>query len=171
MTESQLQARLDLLRSGDLNAFEELYAELNQPLFTVILRIVGHRAAAEDILQEVFLKLYQSPPPPSVRKPRAYLFQMARNLAIDSLRTQHPAVPLDDLALQGAPGPDRDFALDVSDALAALPQRQRQVVSLHLDGGLKFREIAQITETPLGTVLWQYRQAVDRLRTLLGGTV
>ena len=94
MTNAQLLRQLELLRTGDTDAFEQIYIHLSQPLFTVIVRIMGNRTAAEDILQEVFVKLYQSPPPPSVKNPRAYLFQMARNLAIDGIRGQHQSVSL-----------------------------------------------------------------------------
>ena len=166
---AQLLRQLELLRTGDTDAFEQIYIHLSQPLFTVIVRIMGNRTAAEDILQEVFVKLYQSPPPPSVKNPRAYLFQMARNLAIDGIRGQHQSVSLEEVELQSFPTADPYLAMDVASALAALPQGQRQVVSLHLDGGLKFREVAQITGVPLGTVLWQYHQAIGRLRTLLSG--
>ena len=169
MTNAQLLRQLELLRTGDTDAFEQIYIHLSQPLFTVIVRIMGNRTAAEDILQEVFVKLYQSPPPPSVKNPRAYLFQMARNLAIDGIRGQHQSVSLEEVELQSFPTADPCLAMDVASALAALPQGQRQVVSLHLDGGLKFREVAQITGVPLGTVLWQYHQAIGRLRTLLSG--
>lgn len=169
MTNAQLLRQLELLRTGDTDAFEQIYIHLSQPLFTVIVRIMGNRTAAEDILQEVFVKLYQSPPPPSVKNPRAYLFQMARNLAIDGIRGQHQSVSLEEVELQSFPTADPHLAMDVASALAALPQSQRQVVSLHLDGGLKFREVAQITGVPLGTVLWQYHQAIGRLRTLLSG--
>lgn len=169
MTNTQLRSQLKLLQKGDMDAFEQLYSNLSRPLFTVILRIVNDRSTAEDILQEFFVKLYQSPPSPTIRNPRAYLFQTARNLAIDSIRVQHPSVPLEDLAFQSARESDLHLAMDVSTALSHLPQTQRQVVSLHLDGGLKFREIAQITGSPLGTVLWRYRQALGKLRTLLGG--
>jgi len=168
MTDAQLQGQLKLLRTGDMDAFEAIYTQLNRPIFTVIVRIVNDRALAEDLLQEVFVKLYQSPPPSSVRRPRAYLFQTARNLAIDSLRASRPTVPLEEAEPQPAPQPaDLHLAMDVGAAMAALPQSQRQVVSLHLDGGLKFREIAQITHTPLGTVLWRYRQAIQALRDML----
>ncbi|MCH5200996.1 MAG: sigma-70 family RNA polymerase sigma factor [Oscillospiraceae bacterium] len=167
MTDEELCAKLDQVREGDMTAFEEIYCELKTPVMTVAMRITGDRHAAEDVLQEVFVKLYQSPPDPRIKKPRAYIFRMARNLAIDGIRVQQP-VSLDGYedTLQSK-DPDPAGRLDIEAALMSLPSEQRQTVSLHLNGGLKFREIADITETPLGTVLWRYRKAIKRLQDLL----
>lgn len=170
MNEAQLRKALARLRRGDSAAFEQIYAELSAPLFTVILRITRDRGLSEDILQEVFLKLYRSPPGPSVHKPRAYLFQTARNLALDSLRRRPGEVSLDELSeLPQSVSFDPGRRLDLEQALDALSPEERQLVTLHLNGGLKFRELARMTGTPLGTVLWRYRRAIDKLRTLLNG--
>lgn len=170
MNDDRLRSALVLLRQGDLAAFEEIYTQLSTPLFTVILRITRDRELSEDILQEVFLKLYQSPPGPDVKKPRAYLFQTARNLALDALRRRPGEVDLDELSDLPQPGiGDPAQRLDLERAFAALSPEERQLVSLHLNGGLKFRELARITGAPLGTVLWRYRKAIEKLRRLLNG--
>lgn len=170
MNDDRLRSALVLLRQGDLAAFEEIYTQLSAPLFTVILRITRDRGLSEDILQEVFLKLYQSPPGPDVKKPRAYLFQTARNLALDALRRHPGEVDLDELSDLPQPGiGDSAQRLDLERAFAALSPEERQLVSLHLNGGLKFRELARITGAPLGTVLWRYRKAIEKLRRLLNG--
>lgn len=167
MTNDRLCAKLNEVRGGDMSAFEEIYGELKTPVMTVALRITGDRHTAEDILQEVFIRLYQAPPAPNIKNPRAYIFRMTHNLAVEVLRKQQPA-SLEDYedALQSN---DEDVAgrLDVEAAMKLLPLEQRQTVSLHLNGGLKFREIAQVTETPLGTVLWRYQKAIKRLQELL----
>ena len=163
----EMRKMLADIRSGDRIAFEALYEALKTPLFTIILRITHDNALSEDILQEVFLKLYLSPPDPSVN-PRAYICRMARNLAIDSVRKRKPTVdhdeaenylchPVDNLAQK----------MDIENALQALPDRERQIVTLHINGGLKFREVAGILDLPLGTVLWAYRKAIKQLRNTL----
>ena len=170
MNDDRLKEALSLLRRGDAAAFEEIYAELSAPLFTVILRITRDRELSEDLLQEVFLKLYRSPPGPDIKKPRAYLFQSARNLALDELRRRTDTLDLDQLPDLPQPGPpDPGQRLDLERALAALAPRERDLVCLHLNGALTFREIARITGTPLGTVLWRYRRTIEKLRILLNG--
>lgn len=168
MTDAELRKQLNALRLGDRTAFERIYQDMSTPLFTVILRILQDRSLAEDVLQEVFVKLYQAPPPASVRKPRAYLFQTARNLSIDAWRRRPEEDRLEECPAPVREGPEvRAELLDLRDALDALPLAERQIVSLHINGGLKFREIAAITSLPLGTVLWKYRKALDLLRSRL----
>lgn len=166
MDDNRLRAALERLARGDRTAPEELFYELKTPVFTVIFRIVGDRELSEDILQEFFLRLFRVPPAGSIRKPRAYLFQMARNMAIDGLRGRRELPP------EGAePMVEYDFAgrIDLADAMAALPLAERETVTLHLNGGLKFREIAELRGEPLGTVLWRYRKAIGILRDMLNG--
>lgn len=168
MDDKQLQAVLERLRQGDKSALEELFYELNTPVFTIILRITGERELSEDILQEFFLKLYRSPPAVPITKPRAYLFRMARNMAVDGLEARGKDVPLEEW-MECPRSTDFVWKIELGDALNALPLLERQIVTLHLNGGLKFREIADMTGQPLGTVLWRYRKAIGTLRDMLNG--
>lgn len=170
MNAEELNTRLTALRSGDMTAFEEIYDQLKTPVYTIIVRMIGDEDAAEDILQEVFIKLFRSPPDPGIRNPRAYLFKIARNHAIDSMRRRRPNVSLDAMEdTVQAPEQDHAVRLDVESAMKQLPSVQRQIVTLHVNGGLRFREIADIVEEPLGTVLWRYQTAVSKLRNELSG--
>lgn len=172
MSNEELTKKLIALRSGDRAAFEEIYNRLKTPMYTLILRIVRDKGSAEDILQEVFIKLYRSPPEPSIKNPRAYLFQMARNLAIDCVRKQPPFAGLEDIEnLVYLPAEDFSIKMDIDRAMKALPLQECQIVSLHLNGELKFKEIAKMMGIPLGTVLWKYQKAVGRLRSILSGGV
>ena len=168
MTAEELRARLAALRAGDKAAFEEIYESLKTPIFTVILRIVRDRPAAEEVLQEVFFKLWQQPPGPEIGNPRAYIFRAAHNLALDHLRMRPQSVGLDGTDAY-AQTEDISLKMDIERALAALPPQECRIVSLHVSGGLKFREIAGMTGLPLGTVLWKYQRAIKRLRVILSG--
>ena len=64
---------------------------------------------------------------------------------------------------------DPDLKLDLERAFERLTVQERQLVALHLSAGLTFREVTAIVERPLGTVLWQYRKAIEKLRNLLDG--
>ncbi len=165
MKDEELRRRLEEIGRGEIEAFEAVYEALSAPLYTVLRRIVRDRTLAEDLLQELFLKLYREPPV-RAHRPRAYLFQMAHNLALDALRARREEVPLDE---QGAAWPRDDLRLDLERALAQLEPRDAELVTLHVNGGLKFREAAEAMGMPLGTVLWRYRRAIGRLQTLLNG--
>ena len=168
MTEHQLNSLFSALRRGDREAFHTLYEALSPPVYTVLLRLVGDRQSAEDLLQETFLRLYRSPPGPEVSHPRAWVFQVARNLAVDHLRARRASLPLEDSGLT-VPQPDLDLGLYAEAALARLSPEDRLLVSLHLNGGLRFRECARLLGIPLGTALRRYHTAMGRVRDYLNG--
>ena len=164
---SELKQILDSIRGGDKAAFEVLYEGMKKPLFTIILRITQDFTLSEDILQELFLKIYFTPHE-NTANPRAYLCQMARNLAIDSVRKQKQEAGLEEAESRSwHPQESLSANIDIENALLALSDRDRQIVTLHINGGLKFREIAATMGIPLGTVLWAYRKAIGQLRGIL----
>ena len=167
VNDKELQACMDGLRRGDMASFEALYDELKTPVYTVLLRITADRWLAEDLLQEYFVRLYQSPPQ-EVKKLRAYLLQIARNLAIDALRKREPEL-FTEQEMAAYPLEHHVLRLDLESAMQHLSLPERQVVALHLNGGLKFREIARMLEQPVGTVYSCYRRAIGKLRILLDG--
>lgn len=156
--------------SGRLSddAFEIIYSELKIPIYTIIMRIVHDTSAAEDILQEVFLKLYRTPLS-SISNPRAYIFQMAHNMTIDSLRRKKNYENPDNFENDISSGADICNSLEISFALDKLSAIDKQIVGFHLNGGLTFREIAKILNMPLGTVLWRYQKLISQLRSILNG--
>lgn len=168
MTDDQLRTALAALRGGDRAAFEDIYRGLSTPVYTVLLRMTRERQSAEDLLQETFLRLYRQPPGPEVTHPRAWVFQVARNLAVDHLRARRDALPLEDGSLP-IPQADLDLGLDVEAALNRLSSEDRLLVSLHLNGGLRFRECAHLLGIPLGTALRRYHTAIGRVRDYLNG--
>ena len=164
-----LQKWLHGIQNGDITAFEALYHEMKTPLFTIILRITREWNLSEDILQELFLKLYVSPPVPQ-GNPRAYLCRMAHNLALDGLRKTKPHDDLEvaERTVSHQVG-DMEQRMDIEAAIKALPARELEIVTMHVNGDLKFQEIANIMELPMGTVLWAYRKAIKQLQRILGG--
>ncbi len=167
MTDKELSLKLKKVHEGDIKAFEDIYSDMKTPVMTVIMRVVQNRETAEDLFQEIFIKLYRSPPI-NVSKPRAYIFKTAVNLAIDSLRAKEKTISLDECeGFMYADAPDSGVRLDIERALGKLDETKRRIVTLHINAGLKFREIAEITGIPLGTAIWKYNEAIKKLRELL----
>lgn len=165
-----LKCGLDAINRGDIDAFDEIYMELRVPVYTIIFRILYDEPLAEDVMQEVFIKLLQSPPSPHIKNPRAWIFKIARNLAIDNKRKSSPYLSSDDMkSLEPSLEDTIGMRLDVETAMRLLPLDEREIVSLHINAGFKFREIADITDIPLGTVLWKYQKAIGRLRSYFNG--
>jgi len=174
LNNSEIKVKLDGVRSRDDSAFEQLYHGLKTPVYTIINRIVWNQSVSEEVLQEVFLKLYCSPPDSSIRNPRAYIFKMAHNLAIDYVRRDRGdlSLSLNEAGFEiEAPADDIPLRMDIESALKSLPSQECRIVTLHVIGELKFREVAEIMGMPLGTVLWKYRKAIEKLRKLIGGSL
>jgi len=166
----ELRISIQAIRGGDKSAFEELYKDMQTPIYTIIYRITWDKTMSEDILQDVFVKLFLSPPEPSVKNPRAYIFRIARNLAIDGMRKQTQHLSLDEIE-DTVSQPMEDIALrtDIDDALKKLPPQECQIVTMHVIGGLKFREISEVMKIPLGTAVWKYQKAIGKLQKLITG--
>lgn len=167
MTDNELREQLSLLKNGDKNALCAIYDGLAPAIFTVALRITRNRALAEEAVQELFVKLLKNPPEKIPQKPRAYIFSAARNAALDALR-QNPAHE-DIEEHTDIPSAHPTEYSDVTEALYSLPEQQRSIVAMHINAGLKFREIAEITGEPLGTVLWRYKKAIAAMKNALDG--
>ena len=170
MNNAELACTFNSIRGGDKTAFEELYNDMKTPIYTVIYRITWDQSISEDILQEVFVKLFVSPLPPSIKNPRAYIFQMARNLAVNGAGSQARHVSLDEIPdAVHQPLDDYSLRMDIEDALKSLPAQECQIVTMHIIGELRFREISGIMQMPLGTALWKYQKAKEKLRAFISG--
>ncbi|MBQ8171574.1 MAG: sigma-70 family RNA polymerase sigma factor [Oscillospiraceae bacterium] len=155
------------LRNGDKEAFADIYRSLRVPLYTLILRIVNNRETADDIMQELFMRLYSSPPDSTVNNCRAWVFASARNLAIDYIR-KHCCEEKNTTEACTCPDTSAE-KLDIERAIAMLSQEQREVLSLHLNAGFTFSEISNITGSTLSSVYRRYRSAIKALRKELNG--
>lgn len=159
---------------GRIGAFDELYNRYSQRLLCFLNGEVGS-VWAEDLLQDTFSKLLTSLDRyrPS-GKFSAYVYQIARNLARDRQRITYRDMPISDL--ENNQHPDLvdhiEYRLDtawVRGALKNLSTEQQEVVLLREYAGLSFKEIANIIERPVGTVLSQMHRALKSLRSHLAG--
>jgi len=185
-SDPELLARIADAR--DPQALETLYDRYARPVYSVLLRVVGDRAAADELQQEVFLKLWRNAQTFDRARASAlpWLLTLARNAALDRVRTkaerQRRREFGDDessTALQSAPHASarhdeawldrRRLAEQVSEALEQLPEPQRRALELAYFEGLSQTEIAAQLDAPLGTVKSWVRKALLRLRDDLGG--
>ena len=169
MYDMNLNEYFSAVRNGDKEAFARIYDELEKPVFTIVSRIVQSKEIAEDVTQDVFVKLFVSPPDSSVRNPRAWIFQIARNAAIDALR-KGQCIDIDDVDIAD----DEKLSgyivrWDIESAIKRLPRIEREILSLHLNAELSFVEISRIVGLSLPTTYRKYRKAINTLRELLGG--
>lgn len=167
MAETDLKRLFSQVREGDREAFAAIYGQLKQPVYTICCRITQSRETAEDVTHDVFVKLFVSPPEPSVENPRAWVFRMARNLAIDALRKSSHTEPPGVLA--GDEAERIHLRLDLEAAIGTLDSLERQVLALHINGGLNFRDTGAIVGLSLPAAYRTYRKALKKLRDELNG--
>jgi RNA polymerase sigma-70 factor (ECF subfamily) len=161
------------LRERDITAFEVLYDRYHRLVYGIAQRILGDSSAAEDLVQSVFLKLWSSPAAFRDGNFGAWIARVARNQALDVLRSK-AARAVDempaDLPLEGTID-DVVFARIDGDrvraALLALPEDQRVPIELGFFGGITHEQIAQKLDVPLGTIKTRIRTGLRRMRTQL----
>jgi len=119
---------------------------------------------AEDIVQEAFLRLTAESPFPE--SPKAWLYRVVRNLAIDQLRRERREKSLGDWFEPSQNGEPFDTE-EVTTALEKLPSDIREIVISKIWGNLTFREIAELTGKPISTVHASYHDGIARLREIL----
>ena len=151
---------------GDQAAFALIVDTYQTPIFNYILRTVGDRGLAEDLTQEVFLRVYQSLPRFSFRsKFTTWLFQIAKNRMLDELRTRERRPTPGELPEDGElhaidPPAERAETIDaIWRAVEALPLDLKMSLLLRDISGFTYEEISDILETTLATVKWRIFQA------------
>jgi RNA polymerase sigma-70 factor (ECF subfamily) len=172
---------LSKVAEGNRPAFAVLYERFSMPLYSLALKMLANEAEAQDLLQEVFLSVWNKAP--TFRSERgtafAWVVSQARNRAIDRIRSRRRR---GELVEANAPdlGPSGSFVLSSADhyeinergqhvrsALAQLSEDQRQVLRLAYFEGLTQVEIAERLAEPLGTIKARAHRGLARLRTAL----
>lgn len=170
------------IAQGDREAFSRFYDVFAGVAFGLIRRVVRDPAAAEEVLQDVFLQIWREAAQYDPRRgsPEAWLIMRAKTRAIDKLRSIRRrdktfVAPVDEAVARqddpAAPNPGvtaEERGL-VQSALAQLPHAQRRVIELAFFEGLTQTEIAARLGEPLGTVKTRARLGLERLRGMLKG--
>ena len=173
-------------RTGDGSAMEALFGRYRRAVFGWLLRMSQDEGEAEDLHQEVWLKIIRGIDGYSSGSFRAWLWRVVRNAAVDRAR-KLMAEPISDAPVEE--GTDAAAFVDqvpddtavsaltrleeeerraaVREAVDGLSRRLKEVVLLRLNGELKFQEIADILGLPIGTVLGRMNLALAKLRQAL----
>ena len=165
--------------AGDAAALRELYELTASQLLAVLLRILHTRVAAEDALQDVFIRIWQQADQYDEFKgrPMSWLVSIARYRAIDLVRAVRPMVGLEaaelagvaQLQVEGSAG-SVEFSATRSalqHCMELLAQAQRHCVQLAYQHGLTQEQIAQSENQPLGTVKAWIRRGLKSLRSCM----
>ena len=163
------------IANGDEVAFSELYSRYNLPLYNFIIRIIFRKDAAEDVLQEVFLAVWQgSNRFQSKSTVKTWLFRIAYHKSISWLRKDkklRQSLNIDELSIfSDKPTPESSMIEDwqeaqIKSAIAQLSHNHRSVIELTFVHGFSYKEIANIMKCPVGTVKSRMNYALRYLKT------
>ena len=155
------------------DAFAALYEEMSRPMYTVACRILHNRSDAEDVVQDVFLKMLKTDDFDAVGNIRAYILQMVRNEALMLLRKRSREDLVEDVpAEKDTAWQDsqvQEDAAAIVSAIERLDADERDIFTLHVNGELGFEEISGIMNMSLSTVYRRYQKALKKLRKMING--
>jgi RNA polymerase sigma-70 factor (ECF subfamily) len=172
-------ALMRLLVEQDVRALEVLYERYSRPLFSLGLKILGEREAVEEVVQEVFLRLWRRAARYDADRGRllSWLLTITHHRAIDELRrrrNQHDTDNLEEHLIATGDSEDPSASLAhieeravLQEALATLPPAQSRPIQLAYYGGMTQVEIALALGAPLGTIKTRMRIGMQRLRAFL----
>ena len=154
-----------------LKDLEKLIVKEQDVLFRFAYMRVGSRADAEDIVQDIFLKLFRSSENlSSVRNIKHYLIRSISNACRDFHRRKQDNLPLEKADKEIVSDDDlrmHEEYLRITELAGTLPQEQKEILYMKSIDGLKFREIADILELPQATVKSRYRYAIQGIQKQL----
>ncbi len=164
------------LSRADPDALHQIYHRYKDDLLTVAMALLADPDAAEDCVHDVFVHFAGAPADMRAeRNLRGYLMRCVANRAKNQIKRQQlpPVHPMDEQNDAGKVDcPEcrlivSEESMRIFEAMATLPAEQREVISLHIHGQMKFREIAEQLDISINTVQSRYRYGIEKLRTLL----
>lgn len=159
------------MKKGDEKAFANLYEETKKGVFSYLYSICNNYERAEDLMQDTYIKVRQNIQSyQQGTNPLAWIIQIAKNLAFNDLKKARREQLTDFNSFDIADNTTVEEKADsyVFDTInRELSSDEAQIVLLHIISGFKHREIAEIVDKPLGTVLWSYNNSIKKLKKIL----
>jgi RNA polymerase sigma-70 factor (ECF subfamily) len=160
------------IRAGEQGAMSELYDRYSSVVYGVALRVLQDAAAAEDVLQDIFLQLWRKPDAFDSSRGSlvAWLAVIARHRSIDRLRQRRPETDIEEVVIAGDSDlrdeTERTLVIEkIRSALTDMNADQRKALEMAYFQGLTHVEIAEKTGEPLGTIKTRIRSGLQSLRS------
>lgn len=177
------ESQVELLRriaATDRQALAEFYDQIAGPLFSTASRILGDAHEAEEVVQDVFVQIWEKAVTfdAALGSPFHWAMRITRNRSIDRLRSRQRRANLAtqfqenfEITTAGVAAPElgEEVAKQIRSSVSNLPTDQRQVIEMAFFGGLTHTEIAGTLGEPLGTVKARIRRGMLKLRESLQG--
>ena len=168
---NHLDTLIQRVATGDDAALHSLYQETCSAVYGYALSILRNPHDAQDVMQDTYLRIIDAACHYSSQgKPLSWVLTIVKNLSLMKLRSSKRTadMPIEEEYFPAdTPGLAREDAIVLHAALKHLDDIQRQIVILHAVNGMKHREIAQLLDVPLSTILSKYRRTLKKLRRIL----
>ena len=170
--ETLLEKHIEDIGLGNKEALSNLYKLTKTSVYSFALSILKNLHEAEDVLQEVYIKIYENANFYQANgKPLAWILAITKNLSLMKLRKNRNHVDVDDFKeiLTDYKGVnDAENQLLINNVFEYISDEERNILILHAVSGLKHREIAKMLEMPLATVLSKYNRAIKKIKKRMG---
>lgn len=171
MEETRNQELMKKIAYGEEAALSALYKEIGTDVFAFALSILKNYHDAEDVMQEVFLKIRsQASTCRDFKSVNGWIIRITKNTALDFIRKKKRHIVDEELA-KGAIDRDRtnslaEHSIFINEVFNELTDQERPIVVLHLMSDLTHKSIAKALDLPLTTVKWRYRKAILHLEKI-----
>lgn len=156
---------VDGIINKDNEAFRIVYENTKKGVFSMIISIVKNKTVTEDLMQETYMKMIKNIHQYKRGKNfNAWLLQIAKNTALDYYRKEKRIVTVDpqDNAFEGSVSSNEEYL--VLDMIKNLDEEEKRIVLLRVVSNTKFKDISKLVDKPIGTVLWIYNKALNKLK-------
>lgn len=161
MTEALMIRRL---QQHDEDAFDYCYYTYKNLVYFQIIKIVKNHEVAEELVQDVFLKMYQNIDKFDGRYFKAWIMKIATNIAISEMRKFQETIEYNDNVINDEVLSTFEHNDLLSDLKAILPNDEFIIVIYRIIYNMKTKEVAEVLNLPLGTVGWKYNEAMKKAR-------
>ena len=156
------------MAKGEKQALADLYEKTHTAVYAFVVSMLKDKYRADDVFQDVYLKVYENAVSYKAQgKPMAWILTIAKNQCLMQFRKIKAEDSLEDVEELWTVNPDVEERLLLEAAFKQISDDERNIIVLHVLSGLKHREIAQLLELPLATVLSKYHRALKKLKGLL----
>lgn len=154
------------LKNGKTSAFDDIYYATKDAVFFTIYNILHDYDLSADIMQDTYIKLYQNIEKYNDDNPLAFLIQIAKNLSINEYNRRKKEVISEDIEIEDNKINQEQAQFElINDLKKILSDEELEITCLHVFYNIKHKDIAEIVKKPLGTVLWIYNNAKEKLKS------
>lgn len=157
---------------NNMTVYDNLYKEYYSTVYGIVFPIVKNKECAEDVTQEVFIKIYNMNKENLPAKGElSWLYTVSKNEALQFLRKKKQEINIDDIYEIREEENDIDKIIDINTynkIISTLNEQEKQIVSLKILSNFTFKKIGQMLAMPTPTVQWKYYKAVDSLKISIG---